>query len=96
MFKFFGILGQNVTVAQNAVALEIVSLCYTNGLFSGHGAPRAFVSFTPDGSLAHPKLRKAAQIRVILPRPIKIDAGQYINLWTPSVGFWSWIQTHPL
>ncbi|KAJ5976642.1 hypothetical protein N7481_010349 [Penicillium waksmanii] len=75
--------------------LEVVNLCYMNGLFSGHGAPRAFVSFTPEGSLTHPRLRKAAHIRLVLPRSIKVYAGQYINLWMPSAGSWSWLQTHP-
>ncbi|KAJ5639911.1 cell surface metalloreductase [Penicillium longicatenatum] len=74
--------------------LEITSFLLHERLFSGHGAPRAFVSFTPEGSLAHPKLRKAAQVRVALPRPIKIKLAQYINLWMPSVESWSWIQTH--
>ncbi|KAJ5987708.1 hypothetical protein N7481_002918 [Penicillium waksmanii] len=75
--------------------LEIINLCYTNRLFSGHGPPRAFISFTPEGSLTHPKLNKAAQVRLVLPRSIEIDTGQYINLWMPSVGSWPWLQTHP-
>ncbi|KAG9228392.1 hypothetical protein BJ875DRAFT_508528 [Amylocarpus encephaloides] len=27
--------------------------------------------------------------------PLTMDAGQYINLWIPSVSFWSFLQTHP-
>lgn len=37
------------------------------------------------------------QITVELPKPLAIDAGQYINLWiwAPKVSGWSWIQSHP-
>ncbi|ELR09836.1 hypothetical protein GMDG_04319 [Pseudogymnoascus destructans 20631-21] len=28
-------------------------------------------------------------------QPLAMDAGQYINLWIPSVSFWSFLQTHP-
>jgi NAD(P)H-flavin reductase len=38
---------------------------------------------------------KAAHIRLILPRPVKVEAGQYINLWMLSVSLWSWVQKHP-
>lgn len=36
-------------------------------------------------------------ITVELPRPLGIDAGQYINLWiwAPEVSTWSWMQSHP-
>jgi NAD(P)H-flavin reductase len=37
----------------------------------------------------------AAQVRIVLPRPLTVEAGQYINLWLPSVSLWSWTQTHP-
>lgn len=75
--------------------LGTVSFLYRNGLFSGHGMPRAVVSFSPEGTFAHPKSRVAILIRVVLPRPIKFEAGQYVNLWMPSMGWWSWTQTHP-
>jgi hypothetical protein len=29
-------------------------------------------------------------VRLILPKLVKVKAGQYINLWLPSVGLWSW------
>lgn len=38
---------------------------------------------------------KAVCIHVLLPRPVKVEAGQYINLWIPLVSLWSWMQTHP-
>ncbi|KAL4984460.1 hypothetical protein BDW68DRAFT_190474 [Aspergillus falconensis] len=34
-------------------------------------------------------------VRVKLPRPIKLRAGQYVYLWMPFMGFWSWAQSHP-
>ncbi|KAI9715685.1 MAG: hypothetical protein M1812_005837 [Candelaria pacifica] len=35
------------------------------------------------------------KIRISLQRPLKVKAGQYINLWIPSVSFWSFMQSHP-
>ncbi|KAF7712893.1 Cell surface metalloreductase [Penicillium ucsense] len=75
--------------------LELVNLCYRNGLFSGRGAPRALVSFTLGKSQENGNTVTAAHIRVVSPRPVKVEPGQYINLWLPSVGLWSWAQTHP-
>jgi NAD(P)H-flavin reductase len=37
----------------------------------------------------------AVKMQLHLPKPLVIDAGQYINLWIPSVSFWSFLQTHP-
>jgi NAD(P)H-flavin reductase len=37
----------------------------------------------------------AVKIRVHLQKPLRVDAGQYVNLWIPSVSFWSFLQTHP-
>ncbi|KAK3304834.1 putative cell surface metalloreductase [Chaetomium strumarium] len=36
-------------------------------------------------------------ITVELSRPVRLKAGQYINLWiwAPTVSFWSWTQSHP-
>lgn len=34
-------------------------------------------------------------IRAVLPRPMKLDAGQYANLWMPTVSVSSLAQTHP-
>lgn len=75
--------------------LELATLFYRNGLFSGHGAPRALVSFTLRKSQESGNTVTAAHIRVVLPRPVKVEPGQYINLWIPSIGLWSCIQTHP-
>ncbi|KAL3430339.1 hypothetical protein BDV09DRAFT_189338 [Aspergillus tetrazonus] len=34
-------------------------------------------------------------VRVKLPKPIRLRTGQYVYLWMPFMGFWSWTQTHP-
>ncbi|KAL4772515.1 hypothetical protein BDW60DRAFT_216515 [Aspergillus nidulans var. acristatus] len=34
-------------------------------------------------------------VHVELPLPIKLRAGQYVYLWIPFIGFWSWTQSHP-
>ncbi|KAL4756094.1 NADPH oxidase family protein [Aspergillus foveolatus] len=86
------------------LTLQLITVLYRNGLFTGRGAPRAIVSFSVrEARMAatghEPKKEgadvKAAHIRLILPRPVQVEAGQYINLWMPSVSLWSWMQTHP-
>ena len=78
---------------------HLILFLYRNGLFSGNGCPRAI-------AICHKNERDAEnagqharatpiRVRLILPRPIKAMAGQYINLWLPSLGLWSWVQTHP-
>ncbi|KAL4755931.1 ferric reductase family protein [Aspergillus foveolatus] len=74
--------------------LQTVTLFYRNGLFAGRGFPRAVVSFSAQTKEEHPVIT-AAHIRVLLPRPLKVEAGQYINLWMPSVSLSSCMQTHP-
>ncbi|ETN44457.1 uncharacterized protein HMPREF1541_10638 [Cyphellophora europaea CBS 101466] len=37
----------------------------------------------------------AIRIRIQCQKPLEIKAGQYINLWMPSVSFWSFLQAHP-
>ncbi|KAJ6004609.1 rerric reductase like transmembrane component [Penicillium herquei] len=34
-------------------------------------------------------------VRIMLPKPLKIDAGQYVNLWLPTASLLAWSQTHP-
>ncbi|KAJ5737434.1 uncharacterized protein N7483_002559 [Penicillium malachiteum] len=34
-------------------------------------------------------------IRITLPKPLKVDAGQYVSLWLPTASLLSWSQTHP-
>lgn len=75
--------------------LEFAILLYRNGLFAGRGTPRALVSFTVSESKAGRADVMAAQVQLILPRPVQVEPGQYINLWIPSVSIGSWMQTHP-
>ena len=35
------------------------------------------------------------QVRLTLPRYLKVSAGQYIGLWIPRISFWSWLQIYP-
>ncbi|OBT74032.1 hypothetical protein VF21_07829 [Pseudogymnoascus sp. 05NY08] len=37
----------------------------------------------------------AVKMQLRLSKPLTMDARQYINLWIPSVSFWSFLQTHP-
>lgn len=37
----------------------------------------------------------AVRINIRLPRPLYLRAGQYINIWIPSISFWSFLQSHP-
>ncbi|KAH3438007.1 hypothetical protein KXW39_000827 [Aspergillus fumigatus] len=74
---------------------QLIILLYRNGLFAGRGSPRAIVSFSASESKEEGTVVKAAHVRVLLPRPVKLEPGQYINLWMPSVSLWSWMQTHP-
>lgn len=75
--------------------LQLVIFLYRNGLCAGRGSPRALVTFTSRKAENGDRVATATHIRVLLPRPIKVEAGQYINLWVPSVSLWSWAQTHP-
>lgn len=74
---------------------QLITLFYRNGLFAGRDTPKAIVSFSTSESTEKATVVKATHIRVLLPRPVKVEAGQYINLWMPSVSLWSWMQTHP-
>ncbi|KAF7133644.1 hypothetical protein CNMCM5793_004952 [Aspergillus hiratsukae] len=75
---------------------QLVPLLYRNGLFAGRGYPRAEVSFSIKSNEHNERIDvTAAHVRVSLPRPVQVEAGQYINLWMPAVSLWSWAQTHP-
>lgn len=51
----------------------------------GRHFPRAFITH----------IDQTVMIRMTMSRPIEVKAGQYINLWIPSVSFWSFLQSHP-
>ncbi|KAJ5640357.1 uncharacterized protein N7484_008219 [Penicillium longicatenatum] len=89
-----------------AIGVSACTLCFNlalflfrNGLFSGNGCPRARITCQVDniGNEKCEETTKLAPIKICiyLPRPITVMAGQYINLWLPSVSIWSWAQTHP-
>ncbi|BDD58964.1 hypothetical protein MAP00_004199 [Monascus purpureus] len=73
---------------------QSIVFLYRNGLFSGRGTPRAVVSFSVSKA-EEDSVVNAVHVRVLLPRPVRVEAGQYINLWMPSVSLCSWMQTHP-
>jgi predicted ferric reductase len=35
------------------------------------------------------------RVRIYLEKPVRTQAGQHVNLWIPSVSFWSFTQSHP-
>ncbi|OJJ03116.1 hypothetical protein ASPVEDRAFT_62960 [Aspergillus versicolor CBS 583.65] len=74
--------------------LELITLLYNNGLFAGNSTLRAIMSFSAMES-KEGLVVNAVYIRVLLPRRVKVQAGQYINLWMPAVSLYSWMQTHP-
>lgn len=75
--------------------LQLVTFLYLNGLLAGRGCPRALVSFSVREAKEDSSAVTAIRIRILLPRTVKVQAGQYINLWMPSVSLRSWMQTHP-
>jgi NAD(P)H-flavin reductase len=46
-------------------------------------------------SALDPGLRIFAFIIIHFQRPLKVETGRYINLWMPSVSFWSFLQSRP-
>ena len=71
----------------SATALVLCLLMlYRNGIFR-----RGFAHATITSS------ENSVLIRVALPFPVKVRAGQYVGLWlwSPSVSFWSFAQSHP-
>lgn len=75
-----------------------MTFLYRNGLFAGRGSPRAIVSYS-QGEKARENSDDMSgsviKMQIIIPRSVKVEAGQYINLWMPTVSLWSWAQTHP-
>lgn len=64
--------------------LQSSSVIFQNGILRHH-LSRATI--THDSG--------AVKIRLYLQKPLKVDDGQYVNLWIPSVSFWSFLQSHP-
>jgi len=81
----------------STLCLQIATFFYRNGLFMSKGYPRAYIrcGIIPANADKNKDVENAVIVRVALPRPMKLDAGQYINLWMPTVSVFSWAQTHP-
>lgn len=60
------------------------SIIYYNGIFFRHFS-RCHITYYSG----------AVKVRIHLEMPLVTEAGQYINLWIPSVSFWSFLQSHP-
>lgn len=76
--------------------LQFAVFMYQNGLLSSRPYPRAIVKCKKqDTREKDGNNEQVIKIRVVLARPLEVKAGQYVNLWMPSVSFWSWTQTHP-
>lgn len=69
-----------LSVFAGTSCLHVASLLYRNGIFSGGGCPRAIISshvrqsnIEKDGFVG-----RTFRIRLILPRPVNVRAGQYV------------------
>ncbi|KAH8435397.1 ferric reductase family protein [Aspergillus melleus] len=90
-----------VYIALGALALtssvQLMVFLYRNGLFAARGCPRAIVHSYGGEVEDDSKEIKDGVVKmcITLPRPIRVEPGQYINLWMPTVSLCSWAQTHP-
>ena len=66
------------------VLFEILWILYRNFTFH-HGCSRAKIDVVHD----------AIRIRIQVRRSWNIQAGQYINIWLPSVGYRALLESHP-
>jgi NAD(P)H-flavin reductase len=68
----------------STLVLETSIMLYRNGLFRSKYTQAVIT-------------RDNGTIRIIIhpSRPIRVDAGKYINLWIRSGNFWSLLQSHP-
>ncbi|KAL4899387.1 hypothetical protein BDW74DRAFT_189392 [Aspergillus multicolor] len=88
------------TVALAACFVRGALVIHYNGLFRSRqtevqlsrpiGLPEDFFRGEVQQSLSIP-----FTVRIKLPKPIRLSAGQYVYLWMPFIGFWSWTQSHP-
>ena len=73
-----------------------LTFLYQNGVVPPRPYPRVSVASANDQLLKiHNQEGKPLKLRVVLPRPLDVKAGQYVNLWMPTVSLSSWTQTHP-
>lgn len=64
--------------------LQLCSILYRNASFR-RGFPRARVT----------KMGGGIKVTIMVPSRLQMKPGQYINLWIPSISFWSFLQSHP-
>ena len=64
--------------------LQCLIVLYRN-INPGEGHSRVLIS----------KHHGTIRMSLNVPRPLKIKAGQYVNVWIPSISFWSFLQSHP-
>ena len=76
--------------------LETSIFLYRNGVLPSRSYPRASIiceEHDPSNGDLEDK-EKPLKIRVALSRPLEAKAGQYVNLWLPTVSLLSWTQSH--
>jgi hypothetical protein len=74
--------------------MHVLLFLYQNGILPSWTYPYASVicrkkSKNTEGSEEDPAEGMLLKICVALPRPMHVKAGQYVNLWMPSVSFLS-------
>lgn len=77
-----------------AFLVEVYLFVVRNGVFPSRPYSRASIRC---GQMQDTLIQDITplKVRVTLPRPLYIQAGQYINLWVPAASLFSWVQTHP-
>ena len=63
---------------------QLRSILYRSASFQ-RGFPRARIT----------RMSSGIKVTVIIPSKLQIKPGQYINLWIPSISFWSFLQSYP-
>jgi hypothetical protein len=66
------------------LTLQSLRFLYRN-MAQGATLSRAYVACAGD----------AVKVRLVLSRPVRVEAGQYIELWMPAAGFCAFLQSHP-
>ncbi|EED22719.1 conserved hypothetical protein [Talaromyces stipitatus ATCC 10500] len=64
---------------------------FRNGIIPFRGRTAMVLSHGRSGAAN----RGAGILRIALPRPTKVEPGQHVGVWMPTVSFWSWAQIHP-
>lgn len=68
----------------STLLLQTGIMLYRNGIFR-YGSSRADITH----------VHGAVKISIKLSQQVKIEPGQYVNIWVPSLSFWSFLQSHP-